>query len=150
VVDEFSTEFSGNLVGLFKHSEIDAWRIRDIDTCDTWYRGKCVLIGDAAHAVTPHAGQGCNITIEDAEALAYLLKDAGPSDDLTTTLEKFTSLRRDRARFVLRRSREMGNIQSEEYKKLEPISPEKFSVVMHSYQGAEHALKTMEASAFAA
>jgi salicylate hydroxylase len=44
----------------------------------------------------------------------------------------------------------MGNIQSEEYKKLEPISPEKFSVVMHSYQGAEHALKTMEASAFAA
>jgi salicylate hydroxylase len=146
VVSEFSPEFSENLVGLFKHSPIDAWRLRDIDTCETWYRGKCVLIGDAAHAVTPHAGQGCNITIEDAEALAYLLKDARSSDDLTATLEKFTSLRRDRARFVLRRSREMGNIQSEEEKKLEPIGPMEFSMVMHSYQGAEHALKTTENS----
>ncbi|PMD41750.1 FAD/NAD(P)-binding domain-containing protein [Hyaloscypha variabilis F] len=141
VVDEFSTDFSKNLVDLFNHNQIDAWRIRDIDTCDTWYRGKCVLIGDAAHAVTPHAGHGCNLTIEDAEALAYLLKDAKPSDDLKPILEKFTSLRRERARFVLRRSREMGNIQSEEDKKLEPISPAEFSRVMHSYQGVEHALK---------
>ncbi|KAE9373163.1 FAD/NAD(P)-binding domain-containing protein [Stipitochalara longipes BDJ] len=150
VVDEFSTEFSGNLISLFKHSQIDAWRIRDIETCDTWHRGKCVLIGDAAHAVTPHAGHGCNLTIEDAEALAYLLKDAAPSDNLTATLEKFATLRRERARFVLRRSREMGNIQSEEDKKLEPISPAKFSMVMHSYQGVEHALKAMEASTCAA
>jgi len=149
VVDEFSTDFSKNLVDLFNHSQIDAWRIRDIDTCDTWYRGKCVLIGDAAHAVTPHAGHGCNLTIEDAEALAYLLKDAKPSDDLKPILEKFTSLRLERARFVLRRSREMGNIQSEEDKKLEPISPAEFSRVMHSYQGVEHALKT-EASTSAA
>jgi salicylate hydroxylase len=146
VVDEFSQEFSENLVSLFKHGQIDAWRLRDIDTCETWYRGKCVLIGDAVHAVTPHAGQGCNITIEDAEALAYLLKDARPSDNLTATLEKFTTLRRDRVRFVLQRSREMGNIQSEEDKKLEPISARKFSTVMHSYQGIEHALKMMETS----
>ena len=67
--------------------------LRDIDTCETWYYGKCVLIGDAVHAVTPHVGQGCNITIEDAEALAYLLKDIRPSDDLTAILEKFTSPR---------------------------------------------------------
>jgi len=150
VVDEFATEFSEPIVGLFKHSQIDAWRLRDIDTCETWYRGKCVLIGDAAHAVTPHAGQGCNITIEDAEALAYLLKGSKPSDDLAGVLEKFTSLRRERAQFVLRRSREMGNLQSEEEKKLEPISPEKFSMVMHSYQGVEHALKLMESSSNAA
>jgi len=149
VVDEFSSEFSRNLVDLFKHNQIDAWRIRDIDTCETWYRGKCVLIGDAAHAVTPHAGHGCNLTIEDAESLAYLLKDAKPSEDLTATLEKFTSLRRERARFVLRRSREMGNIQSEEDTKLEPISPAEFSRVMHSYQGIEHALAAMEPPASA-
>ena len=150
VVEEFSTEFSENLVSLFKHNQIDAWRIRDIDTCDTWHRGKCILIGDAAHAVTPHAGHGCNLTIEDAEALAYLVKDAKSSDDLTPALEKFASLRRERARFVLRRSREMGNIQSEEDKKLEPISPAEFSRVMHSYQGIEHALKAMEHLASAA
>jgi salicylate hydroxylase len=40
----------------------------------------------------------------------------------------------------------MGNIQSEEEKKLKPIGPREFSMVMHSYQGAEHALKAMEDS----
>ena len=146
VVEEFSSKFSENLVSLFNHGQIDAWRLRDIETCEMWHRGKCVLIGDAAHAVTPHAGHGCNITIEDAEALAYLLKDAKPSDDLTPTLEKFTSLRRERACFVLQRSREMGNILSEEQKKLEPIGPQKFAMVMHSYQGVEHVLKTSPAT----
>lgn len=140
VVEEFAPEFSPSLVNLFRHSRIDAWRIRDLPPIDTWFRDKAVLIGDAAHAVTPHAGQGCNITIEDAEALGYLLRDAGPGD-VAARLEQFVGLRRERAQFVSRRSREMGNILSEEEKKLEPIGQEMFSKVIHVYQGAEAALK---------
>ena len=140
VMDELAPEFSPGLVNLFRHSQIDAWRIRDLPPIDTWFRDKAVLIGDAAHAVTPHAGQGCNITIEDAEALGYLLRDAGP-EDVAARLEQFVGLRKERAQFVARRSREMGNILSEEEKKLEPIGQEMFSKLIHVYQGAEAALK---------
>ena len=46
-------------------------------------RGRCVLLGDAAHAMTPDLGQGGNQAMEDAATLAALLAgaaDAGAAD----------------------------------------------------------------------
>ena len=34
-----------------------------------WYRGRVVVLGDAAHGMLPHHGQGANTSIEDAFAL---------------------------------------------------------------------------------
>jgi 2-polyprenyl-6-methoxyphenol hydroxylase-like FAD-dependent oxidoreductase len=42
----------------------------------TWSRGRAVLIGDAAHAMLPHHGQGANQSIEDAVVLADCLAGA--------------------------------------------------------------------------
>lgn len=141
VVQEFSQDFTETLVGLFQHERIDAWRVRDIKPIDRWTRGKVVLIGDAAHAVTPHAGQGCNITIEDSEALGYLLKDATSAADVSVALDRFVGLRKDRAEYVGRRSREQGNIPSEDDKGKVPIDLEIFRKTIYGYQGAEQALK---------
>lgn len=49
-------DFHPSLVKLFGASitgKHDVWRIRDIDPLDSWSFGRSVLIGDAAHAVTP-------------------------------------------------------------------------------------------------
>jgi flavin-dependent dehydrogenase len=35
-----------------------------------WHRGRIVLLGDAAHATTPHLAQGAGMAIEDAMVLA--------------------------------------------------------------------------------
>jgi 2-polyprenyl-6-methoxyphenol hydroxylase-like FAD-dependent oxidoreductase len=35
-----------------------------------WHRGRVVLIGDAAHATSPHIGQGAAQAIEDGIVLA--------------------------------------------------------------------------------
>ncbi len=39
-----------------------------------WYRGRIVLIGDAAHATTPHLGQGSAQAVEDAVVLGELMR----------------------------------------------------------------------------
>ena len=37
---------------------------------EPWFKGRVILIGDAAHATTPHLAQGAGLAIEDAVVLA--------------------------------------------------------------------------------
>jgi salicylate hydroxylase len=62
-----------------------------------WSRGRVVLLGDAAHAMLPHQGQGANQTIEDAVVLAAELDGA---DDVLTALSRYAARRRVRTRQV--------------------------------------------------
>ena len=67
-----------------------------------WRRGRVVLIGDAAHAMLPHHGQGANTTIEDAVALAELM--AADPGDLDGVFAAYEALRRPRTRAIQRAS----------------------------------------------
>lgn len=51
-------------------------------------QGRVVLIGDAAHAVTPNLGQGAAMGIEDAYLLANILKSSKPSMKPSHCLKK--------------------------------------------------------------
>ena len=64
-----------------------------------WYRGRVVLLGDSAHGMLPHHGQGANTSIEDAFALAALLAEAKP-DGLDAALARYQALRRARTRKI--------------------------------------------------
>ncbi|KAJ7158015.1 hypothetical protein C8R43DRAFT_948856 [Mycena crocata] len=92
----------------------DVWRIRDMNRISRWRSGKTILIGDAAHAATPHAGQGGNIAIEDGEALAYFLHGLTSASQISAALESFEKLRIPRAHLVQLASRQMGGFLSEE------------------------------------
>ena len=50
-------------------------RYRDT-TMRSWYRGRVVLVGDAAHAMSPQLGQGVNMALMGAQALAGALRTA--------------------------------------------------------------------------
>ncbi|QYB02673.1 FAD-dependent monooxygenase [Rhodococcus sp. USK10] len=50
--------------------------VYDIDPVDTWHSDSAVLVGDAAHSMLHHQGQGANSAILDAGALADALRDA--------------------------------------------------------------------------
>ena len=66
-----------------------------------WHRGPVVLLGDAAHAMLPHHGQGANQTIEDAAVLAGEVARAfGGPGDLEAALRRYTARRRVRTRQV--------------------------------------------------
>lgn len=70
----------------------------------TFRRGRCVLLGDAAHAMTPDLGQGANQALEDAVTLARLLR-MRPVDD---ALAEYDRLRRPRTRRLSRAARATG------------------------------------------
>ena len=71
-----------------------------------WRRGRVVLLGDAAHAMLPHHGQGANVTIEDAVTLAELIAEEWA--DLDTALDEYERMRKGRTRKIQRASW-MGN-----------------------------------------
>lgn len=85
------------------------WGIYDREPLDRWSTDRITLLGDSAHAVTPHLGQGANQAIEDAITLAVILRDAG-SGELGARLRRYEQLRMDRTRHVRRQARAAGSI----------------------------------------
>lgn len=70
-----------------------------------WYRGRVLLIGDAAHATTPHLAMGAAIAMEDSVVLAEAL---GARDDLGSALAEFMERRFERCRLVVESSLQLG------------------------------------------
>lgn len=66
-----------------------------------WYRGRVLLIGDAAHSTTPHLAMGGAIALEDGIVLGEVLAS---SSDLDTALEQFMERRYERCRMVVENS----------------------------------------------
>ena len=83
------------------------WGIYDRAPLNTWSTDRITLLGDAAHAVTPHLGQGANQAVEDAITLAVLLQDAQAAD-IPVRLRRYEDLRIERTRQVHDGSREAG------------------------------------------
>lgn len=82
----------------------------DVATLPIWSRGRTVLIGDAAHATSPHAGQGASLALEDALRLTRLLQQR---QELRRTFENFEAERRSRAERVVALARRNGNSKRE-------------------------------------
>lgn len=77
-----------------------AWPLNEVPQGGRWtMNGRLVLIGDAAHALTPHAAQGAAMAIEDAAALAHCLA----AEEQATALATFERLRKPRLARVARR-----------------------------------------------
>ena len=82
----------------------------DVATLPTWWRKRTLLIGDAAHATSPHAGQGASLALEDAMRLGRLMQEG---QELGATFENFESERRSRAERVVALARRNGNSKRE-------------------------------------
>jgi len=80
----------------------------------TFLRGRCVLLGDAAHAMTPDLGQGGGQAMEDAATLTALLRPYAalhaPGSALDEALARYDALRRPRTQSIAKRARMLGAI----------------------------------------
>lgn len=82
----------------------------DVATLPVWSRGRTLLIGDAAHATSPHAGQGASLALEDAMRLGRLMS---MEQDLRLTFQNFEAERRPRAERIVAIARRNGNSKRE-------------------------------------
>jgi salicylate hydroxylase len=83
------------------------WALYDREPLPGWTRGRLTLLGDAAHPMLPHLGQGANQSIEDGMALATILAQANPGS-APAALLAYEQLRRERVALVQRGARENG------------------------------------------
>jgi len=83
-----------------------AWATYDFPTVPVWHRGRMVIIGDAAHATSPAAGQGASMAIEDAVTLGKCLRDV---PDIERALTTYESLRRGRVEAVVAAGKRNGD-----------------------------------------
>ena len=83
------------------------WGIYDRPPLPYWSRGWVTLLGDAAHPMVPHFGQGAGQAIEDGFALAVLLEHA-KRDEIPARLKVYQDFRLERTSRVQAASRLAG------------------------------------------
>jgi 2-polyprenyl-6-methoxyphenol hydroxylase-like FAD-dependent oxidoreductase len=75
------------------------------DLSKPWVHGRVALLGDAAHAMAPHLGQGASQAIEDGLVLAECLRT---EKDVAAALRAYERLRKSHVRGIAKQSRILG------------------------------------------
>lgn len=85
----------------------------DIPRVRAWCGDRMVIIGDAAHAVSPSTGQGVALAAEDAVTLAQCLRDYGGADGSPArALAAYEGLRRPRVERIAAWGARMGSTKT--------------------------------------
>ncbi|KWV57339.1 2-polyprenyl-6-methoxyphenol hydroxylase [Bradyrhizobium macuxiense] len=120
--DELAASFQGwdpSVTGLLEKVETCFWwGLYDRSPLASWTSGRLALLGDAAHAMLPHLGQGANQAVEDGVALAVLLEKCGATA-IPAALKRYEQLRRVRTDVVQAEARQNGLRYDSRYASLE-------------------------------
>ncbi|MEU7530534.1 FAD-dependent monooxygenase [Saccharothrix sp. NPDC042600] len=90
---------------ILAEGEIHASNAYDVPTTPVWHTDRVVLVGDAAHAASPAAGQGASMALEDSVTLARCLRDLSSPRE---AFEAYERLRRERVEALVEMSAELG------------------------------------------
>ncbi|KAI0128319.1 salicylate 1-monooxygenase sala [Xylariales sp. AK1849] len=119
---------------------LDRWALFDLgdDPVPFFNKRRIVLLGDAAHATTPHHGAGAGFCIEDAAVMAAILADdrVKTARDLESVFAAFDASRRPRGHWLVqssRRATELYDMRAEgvgdDLKKIEKELRDRFETV---------------------
>lgn len=120
-VSELAAEFAGdNWDPRLQYfiSQIDKtfwWGLFDHEPLTNWSKGAITLLGDAAHTMLPHQGQGVNQAIEDSMALATFLAAADDVSDIPEAFRRYTAVRMQRTAILQHGSRRAGAMFDAQY-----------------------------------
>ncbi|KAL6703985.1 hypothetical protein ACN47E_008923 [Coniothyrium glycines] len=131
--------------------DLKLWKLLSREPLRNWVRGNVCLIGDAAHPMLPHSGQGGGQSIEDAAALGILLSKLGSKSEIPQRLKAFEALRLRRASAIQILS---SHGQDQAYKSQEaarpyidgpvPANQREFHTFMYSYHVLVESAKVLD------
>lgn len=110
LLDRYAT-FPAPIPEIIRHTpdeEIIRTDLYDLPPLDSWARGHVVLLGDAAHAMTPNLGQGGAQAIEDGFVLGRAVADH--RDDLARAVDQYEQLRVSKVKRLVRMARVFGTV----------------------------------------
>lgn len=84
---------------------------------EPWYRGRVLLIGDAAHGTSPHCGQGGAQAIEDGVVLA---EEVAARESVEQVLDGFMRRRFERCKTVVEGSEAIGRWEQDHSLDIDP------------------------------
>lgn len=108
--------YSNDVLGLLKltSENLDVWAIFDLgkNPPPTYTKGRVAIMGDAAHATSPHHGAGAGLCIEDSAVMAELLADEAvkTSRDIEAVFSTFHEVRKERGLNLVESSNRIGNV----------------------------------------
>lgn len=106
--DDFSdwVSVTHKLVSLMQKP--DVWALFDHAPAETYTKGLICLLGDSAHASTPHQGAGAGMAIEDALVMSRVLAMVDEASDIPKAFRAYDAVRRPRSQKLVTTSREGG------------------------------------------
>ncbi|WP_313803767.1 FAD-dependent monooxygenase [Sphingobium sp.] len=105
---QFGGHFAGIVAELDDHALINYRPLEVVLQPPPWHKGHVLLVGDAAHATTPHVGYGAGMAIEDAVVLGEMI---GRFEDSEVLFSAFTERRYERCRTILEGSVAIGELE---------------------------------------
>lgn len=103
-------DFDPRLLALLDWAKPLRWPTWHHPKTSTYYKGRVCLLGDVAHASSPHQAAGAGQGLEDAVLLSRLLPLVKSPEQLETAFRIYDSIRRPRAQKVVTTSFEAGKI----------------------------------------
>jgi salicylate hydroxylase len=88
----------------------DIWALFYHLPCDSYYKDRVCLLGDAAHASTPHQGAGAGACVEDSLFMSELLQEVAKKEDIVKAFKAFDEVRRPRTQKIVKTSGEAGQL----------------------------------------
>jgi FAD-dependent urate hydroxylase len=110
LLDLFAAD-AGPAADLIRASDeiVGPWNTWDLPPVPVWHDDRTVLVGDAAHAVSPSSGQGASMAIEDAVTLGRCLR---AESGIAAALAGYEGLRRRRVEKVVAYGRRSGSTKT--------------------------------------
>ena len=86
----------------------DIWALFDVPPAPTYFKARICLLGDAAHASTPHNGAGAGQAIEDALCMSRVMSLVYDTADIPRAFAAFDKVRRPRSQQQVKMARDSG------------------------------------------